>query len=322
MASSARLVEVAEAAHVWGNWIDELLTSDLGTGGTRYFFLENAIGSVCDVTTTAGLVCEEYQYPDIYGKVRVFMCNDTGASRSCTEIPQTQIGNRHLFQGREWDSEIGKYQFRYRAVDSSTGRFNQRDPLSADPLRNEYTFVGNRPMVLLDPCGLIAGADDAAVVIVIGGVVVVLVIGTALASEALRGEGCVIAVSRACRKIGRCWDEFWNTDPPGGKTGPAESGGGKSGSGEPAGPGDTAGQPPGPKPPGGGGPRFDPWRETLKELADDAAKAVEKAKELVDKGTTPGTPQHAAAKEAARKAQEAFDKALERLAEWLKSHPD
>jgi len=140
-------------SHVWGNWIDELLTSDLGTSGTRYFFLDNAIGSICQATTAAGLVCEEFKYRDIYGKVDVYSCVDSGASRTCTLVSGTVIGNRHLFQGREWDSEAGLYQFRARALSPGMGRFPQRDTIDDDPLGNRYRYVVNNPVGRVDPSG-------------------------------------------------------------------------------------------------------------------------------------------------------------------------
>ncbi len=153
-------LDVVVESHVWGTGIDELLTSDLPGG--RFFMHENAIGSVTQVSEDrtarfgAARIVEEYKYRDIYGKADFFSCVDSGSSRVCTSQSGTVIGNRHLFQGREWDSEAGFYQFRYRAQSPAVGRFSQRDPMgtSGDSLYNLYRFAANAPLRWVDPWGL------------------------------------------------------------------------------------------------------------------------------------------------------------------------
>jgi RHS repeat-associated protein len=44
----------------------------------------------------------------------------------------SDYGNRFMFQGRKWLSELGIYDFRNRMYDPSIGRFLQMDPLGFD----------------------------------------------------------------------------------------------------------------------------------------------------------------------------------------------
>ncbi|HPO16582.1 MAG TPA: DUF5011 domain-containing protein [Candidatus Hydrogenedentes bacterium] len=71
---------------------------------------------------------------------------------------QSKYGNRFLFQGREWDPELGLYYYRARYMDPLDGRFTSPDPLGpwGDPANfgNPYTFAANNPWNLIDPYGL------------------------------------------------------------------------------------------------------------------------------------------------------------------------
>jgi len=71
---------------------------------------------------------------------------------------ESEFGNPFLFNGREWDPELGFYHYRTRHLDPLTGRFTSPDPLGAwgDPLNlgNPYTYVGNNPWNYTDPYGL------------------------------------------------------------------------------------------------------------------------------------------------------------------------
>jgi RHS repeat-associated protein len=100
-------------------------------------------------------VVEEYKYTDIYGKVAVYSCSDSGSTRTLTSESGTVIGNRTLFQGREWDGEASGYSVRHRVYIPAVGRFLNRDPIGSrgDTLRNLLRFVDNSPLNWTDPCG-------------------------------------------------------------------------------------------------------------------------------------------------------------------------
>jgi RHS repeat-associated protein len=61
------------------------------------------------------------------------------------------------FTGREWDPEIGLHYYRARYYDPKVGRFISEDPIGFRGGVDFYTYVLNRPTVLADPSGLVAG---------------------------------------------------------------------------------------------------------------------------------------------------------------------
>jgi RHS repeat-associated protein len=62
-----------------------------------------------------------------------------------------------MFTGRRYDSESGLYYYRARYYDYYTGRFLQPDPIGYDDGLNVYAYVGNSPLILVDPFGLCKG---------------------------------------------------------------------------------------------------------------------------------------------------------------------
>jgi uncharacterized protein RhaS with RHS repeats len=74
------------------------------------FYLFDALGSVSNLTSTAGAIQARYQY-DAFGNIR----GEAGASY-----------NRFTFTGHEKDSETGLYYFKARFYDPDTGRYGQQ----------------------------------------------------------------------------------------------------------------------------------------------------------------------------------------------------
>jgi RHS repeat-associated protein len=108
----------------------------------EYYHLD-ALGSVRAVTNQSGAVVRTHDY-------RPFGEGENPAPGS----DATQ------FTGKERDAESGMDYFGARYYASRTGRFTTVDPLMGtelalvDPQRwNRYTYVGNRPMRLVDPDG-------------------------------------------------------------------------------------------------------------------------------------------------------------------------
>ncbi len=66
----------------------------------------------------------------------------------------SQLANRYLFTGREYDDETGLYYFRARHYDPRLGRFVQPDPIGYHGGRNLYQFMHNNAANFLDPFGL------------------------------------------------------------------------------------------------------------------------------------------------------------------------
>ncbi|MBN2163306.1 MAG: RHS repeat-associated core domain-containing protein [Pontiellaceae bacterium] len=80
--------------------------------------------------------------------------NPTILNASGTEISESGIGNRYLFQGREYDAVTGLYYFRARWYDPETGRWLSKDPLDIEGGLNLYVFCDNNPVIYCDPAGL------------------------------------------------------------------------------------------------------------------------------------------------------------------------
>ena len=66
---------------------------------------------------------------------------------------------RHLFTGRMWDVDSSIYHFRTRVYSPHLGRFLQPDPAVFSP--NSYLYVGNSPVVWVDPLGLLRDNENA-----------------------------------------------------------------------------------------------------------------------------------------------------------------
>jgi RHS repeat-associated protein len=149
--------------YAWGPGIDNLLSLTVWSGGSgstptaTYYPLKDHQNSVVALVDALGNVVESYRY-DAYGRTTIF--DSTG-----TEIAnhQSAVGNRYLWQGREYDSATGLYYFRARwyipgIEDSSgrslgVGRWLSKDPIGISGGLNLYVFCGNNPINFTDPFG-------------------------------------------------------------------------------------------------------------------------------------------------------------------------
>jgi len=130
-----------------GPGIDNWLSfTDHQTSNT-YYYITDHVGTVHAVTDSSGTVVESYRYSP-YGKV-LDVFDENGNT-----ISESAIGNRILFQGREYDYDTGFYYFRARWLDPDTGRWLSKDPIGINGGFNQYVFCGNNPVMLVDPLGL------------------------------------------------------------------------------------------------------------------------------------------------------------------------
>ena len=125
------------ARYVYAPNIDEPLYME--RNGNRYFYHFDGSGSVVALTGTNGVVVERYAYGP-YGET-------TNTS---------SVGNPYRYTGRELDAETGLYYYRARYYSTSLGRFLQPDPIGYQGGLNLYAYVGNDPLNLTDPSGLLA----------------------------------------------------------------------------------------------------------------------------------------------------------------------
>jgi len=142
-------------AYVWGPGIDNLLAMTVYTGATvkTYFSLSDHLHSVHAMVDETGAVIESYRY-DAFGRL-LGMYNGSGQP-----ISESTVGNRYLWQGREYSFKTGLYHFRARTYDPVTGRFLSQDPLGITGGMNSYQAFGSNPVNCVDPSGLCKSGTD------------------------------------------------------------------------------------------------------------------------------------------------------------------
>jgi RHS repeat-associated protein len=108
---------------------------------TPSFYGYDGFGSVRQLTNTAGVVTDTYEY-DAFGN-RV---SSTGTTP-----------NNYLYRGEQYDADLGLYYLRARYYNSLTGRFLSRDPLggkAVDPKTlHKYLYADGDPVNSMDPTG-------------------------------------------------------------------------------------------------------------------------------------------------------------------------
>jgi RHS repeat-associated protein len=105
------------------------------SGGAKYYYLYDGLGSVVALTDNSGTVANTYSY-DPYG-------NTTATTGS--------VSNPFRYIGGVWDASAKLYKLGERYYDPSIGRFTQLDPLG-----EEYQYAGDDPVNFSDPSGLFA----------------------------------------------------------------------------------------------------------------------------------------------------------------------
>lgn len=99
-------------------------------------FLADAIGSTYTLTDGTGGVTAQYGYEPYGGATKL-------GGAGATDL---------LFTGRE-DDGTGLLYYRARLLSPSTGRFVSEDPIELDGGINLYAYVGNSPLMWVDPFG-------------------------------------------------------------------------------------------------------------------------------------------------------------------------
>ncbi|MGH3873103.1 MAG: RHS repeat-associated core domain-containing protein [Pseudonocardiaceae bacterium] len=94
----------------------------------------------------------------------------------------------YLYQGQEWDAEIGLYNFRTRMYDPVLSRFLSPDPANQFP--SPYVFAGNNPLVVTDPTGEISLWAQIGI-----GVAMVAIAGAGLALSLATGGASDVAAA-------------------------------------------------------------------------------------------------------------------------------
>jgi RHS repeat-associated protein len=139
--------------YFYGPNVDELLAITVYTNATpqTYFTIRDHQNTVWALVDTNGVMVETYDF-DAWG--RVLSVTDGNGN----VLASSAIGNRYLFQGREYSWATGLYYFRARWYDPVTGRWLSPDPIGINGGLNQYVFCANNPVNFIDPLGM-ATAD-------------------------------------------------------------------------------------------------------------------------------------------------------------------
>ncbi len=134
------------------------------TARKMFFVQKDHLGSTIALTDASGSVVQSYAY-DVYGSP--YVKSESGYI-AMKDFSGNLHGNSRFFTGREYDGEIGLYYLRARYYSADTGRFISRDPIGQVDDVNLYGYVGNSPMMGVDPSGEVKQAISIAGMATIG----------------------------------------------------------------------------------------------------------------------------------------------------------
>ncbi len=135
-------------SYTYGPGIDNILAMTVHTGGTavKYYYVKDHLGSVQAIVDSSGDIVESYEY-DAFGNVLGVFDSTGGVMQG------SSVGNRYLWQGREYSWNTRLYYFRARWYDPKTGRWLSNDPIGISGGLNQYVFCANNPVNFVDPTG-------------------------------------------------------------------------------------------------------------------------------------------------------------------------
>ena len=128
------------ARYTHGSGVDEPLVME--KSGQSFFYHADGLGSITELTDTAGVVVQSYVYSS-FGKIE-------------SQLDPIFL-QPYTFTSREFDPETALYHYRERTLDPVIGRFHQEDPLGFLGDLNLYSYVTNDPVSFTDPYGLLFG---------------------------------------------------------------------------------------------------------------------------------------------------------------------
>jgi RHS repeat-associated protein len=138
----------ATRVYVQGGRVDEIVAQITPGNGWQRYFQYDARGHCILQTDALGDIVEQYDY-DAFGFPYFY-------DRWGNNMPSSPWGNRFLFTGREWLSELRTYDYRNRMFQPELGRFLQPDPMQFKAGDyNLYRYCHNDPVNHFDPFGLL-----------------------------------------------------------------------------------------------------------------------------------------------------------------------
>ncbi len=139
--------------YLWGaGYVDHLILRDRNADARLYngmeerrYFTADANHNVTAMLESDGDAVERYAYT-AYGEATVYSPTWTSPSAPAIDGP--------LYAGYWFDAETSLYQVRNRYYDAAIGTFVSRDPIGYSGGINLYEYVGDSPMIRVDPSGL------------------------------------------------------------------------------------------------------------------------------------------------------------------------
>jgi len=139
--------------YVHGGRVDEVVAQINPENNTLRYFQYDARGHCTFQTDTSGQIMEQYEY-DAFG-LPYFFDGSGHPTTLANGQPGSLWGNRILFTGREYLSDMRIYDFRNRVYHPELGRFLQPDPIQFEAGDyNLYRYCHNDPINKSDPMGL------------------------------------------------------------------------------------------------------------------------------------------------------------------------
>ena len=134
-----------------GGRVDEIVASYNAVTDMMAYHYYDASGHCTLLTDWQGNIMEQYYY-DAFGKPYLYNASNGWNG----ELGSSGHGNRFLFTGREWLSDLKLYDHRHRLYQPELGRFLQPDPKHfAAGDYNLYRYCHNDPVNNSDPFGLL-----------------------------------------------------------------------------------------------------------------------------------------------------------------------
>jgi RHS repeat-associated protein len=138
--------------YVHGGRVDEIVAQITPANNWLRYFHYDARGHCTLQTDASGNIMEQYEY-DAFGLPYIY--DAAGNPTTMNGQPYSPWGNRFLFTGREWLSELRIYDYRARQYQPELGRFLQPDPRQFEAGDfNLYRYCHNDPVNKSDPTGL------------------------------------------------------------------------------------------------------------------------------------------------------------------------
>jgi RHS repeat-associated protein len=140
----------AERIYLQGNQVDRIVCH-YNYAHTRWRYHHyDARGHCILVTDPNGALIEQYEY-DAFGRPYFYNASNEWLS----DTGYSAFGNRFLFTGREWLSDLKLYDYRNRLYQPELGRFLQPDPKQFEAGDyNLYRYCHNDPINRIDPFGM------------------------------------------------------------------------------------------------------------------------------------------------------------------------